>query len=300
VTNYSPDGQTVERRHGDRLLRRRYNGYLATSAEDALGHTAAYGYDARGRIATFTNALADVWRFEHTGSAQLGAVVLPRGGRFTFAFDDEDNLVRITMPGGRVTTRQFEAGARLAAVTFADGSTRTHRYDPQGRLVQTQHPETTVAIDYRPATDTPTAMHQDIPGRPRHTMSFGFNGPLVTSVTVRDGSVERTFTYTLNALKEIVAVEDGGLSLPLTRGADGLTTAVGGYTVTRDGPMRAPTAWNQANTRIEQRFDNLGRLTGRSVVVDNVVRGRFDLSFDAGSRVATQTVQIGAETRALT
>ncbi|MGH8711549.1 MAG: hypothetical protein ACREVA_09590, partial [Burkholderiales bacterium] len=84
-------------------------------SEDRNGNRTSYQYDSTGRLATITDPVSRVTRFDYVN----------------------DYLNTVTDPSGRSSRFAHDAAGNLLAVTFPDGTRITHEYD--SRHLMTGH-----------------------------------------------------------------------------------------------------------------------------------------------------------------
>ncbi|HTN99157.1 MAG TPA: DUF6531 domain-containing protein [Microthrixaceae bacterium] len=106
--------------------------------KDALGNQTTFGYDARGRQVTRTDANNKVWA---TGLNNAGEVVSetdPLARVTTYGYDPAGRVATVADPSGRGTVNTWRPDGSLAGWTATDGTevqANTYTYDTAGRRV---------------------------------------------------------------------------------------------------------------------------------------------------------------------
>ncbi|NOY52344.1 MAG: hypothetical protein GXP58_01845, partial [Deltaproteobacteria bacterium] len=107
------------------------------SETDPLGDTTFYTYYTDGKLETVTDALGHITRYTYTPDGEVDTVTNeadPNDGTDDFIVKDNDydalgNLVRVTEPGGRITTFEYDTLDRLTATIDAEGVRTEYGYD---------------------------------------------------------------------------------------------------------------------------------------------------------------------------
>ena len=214
---------------------------------DAKAGVTCYSYDVRGRK-----------------TAEYGAAALPA----CFAYDDADNMVRLTTfranegditanpeerSDGDVTTWAYDAATGLELVkTYADGSQVTKTYDALNRLATLTKARGIVTThSYAPLT-----------------------GELI-AVTHSDETEGRRFTY--NHLGQLTAVADASGARKITHDAHGQV-------------QRETVFGGRINAFITEHHDDLGRSAGYSLGMNHAITQQTALHYDDKGRPSSMTV----------
>lgn len=296
VFTYDLDGNLLTDVAGNLSWTYEWDGPTLTRATNALGEAFQMAYDDRDSIVTQTLPGGQVWNYEWDSQENLTAVVAPRGGRFQMTYDALDNRSGFVAPGMMPWLYTWEAGLRLGEVERPDGSKSKRFFDSAGRLIREEAPEAIVTFAYVPASERPLTVTRNPMIGSAHTMTYSYDGDLITGWSTNHQGQNRTVDLTYNALAEVTGVTDGVVTLTATRGSDGQMTAIGPYTITRSGPMGAPTRYTSGTHRLEQTYDTHGQLTGRSLFVGSLLRHRWVATYDDAGRIATRATTLGGTT----
>jgi len=278
-------------------------GHRAT-VTDPLGNTTATTWDAAGEPRERIDPDGAVWRWhEHrtidprgaTTAAEYGHFDLlvaetgSDGGRLSYAYDTELRLVSVTNEQGLDWRYTYDPAGNLVSETDYNGRTTHYGYDAAGRL----------ALRGNGAGET-VAFDRDELGRIVRRRATGASAEDTAEYTydaagrltsARNADAEVTFTY--DALGRVVAESINGRTVRSTYDLAGRRT-------TRRTPSGAesrfaydaadrPVALHTAGRTVRFEHDLAGRELARSC-------GGVELrqSWDAGDRLATQTVRAGA------
>ena len=159
-----------------------------------------------------------------------------------------------TLPGRGATTLARKPDGRLTGATAADGTASAFAYpagDGTGRFTQ--------------ATRT-------LPGGRVDATAIDYDGALVTRRESRDaGGIYATHTFAygddLRPSSMTVAAGADTVTTALTRDDDGLLTGYGPFTITRNGPVGAPSKIADAALDLALGYDTVGRESTRTLKV---------------------------------
>jgi RHS repeat-associated protein len=289
-----------------------------------IGHGAleyAYAYDSSDRLVSRTNAPGHQLQFTYDAADRPIALTLPSGRTYQYAYDANGNLVRITMPSGDVHDFAYTA-VNLESSYDPPGAgayTWTHSLDrewlqailPSGRSVDLlfdafgrpsgmTYPEAAAVFDYDESgtgccgagermagvTLTPVGIGS------AQAIAFDYDGPLMTQM-IWSGAANGQFDYTYNDDFFLTALDltsgTDAVNLAATYDADGMPTAIGPFTITRDGPARTLSALGDGTLAMSYAYSTTGRIADRTYSVAASTPYSLSLSFDNAGRIATRT-----------
>ncbi|WP_152961918.1 toxin C-terminal domain-containing protein [Aneurinibacillus migulanus] len=174
--------------------------------KNGRNQTTTYQYDKAGRVTQFTDPVGTV-TYTYDANNNVTAVTDGNGKTLTRTFDklnrveqytDEygntiqytydaaGNLKTVTYPDGKTVTYTYDAAGRMKTVTDWKNRVLTYEYDQNGRLISTRRPNGTV-----------------------ETRTYDAKGQLLSLTDKRaDGSVIHAYTYTYDAVGNVVTEED--------------------------------------------------------------------------------------------
>ena len=199
-----------------------------------------FSYDARGNLTSLTPPGQPAHLFRYTGLDQeeeyeppvLATVPDPRT---LFTYDLDRNLQQVARPGGSTITLGYDSAGRLATVTT-----------PRGVTTQT----------YDPATGTIESI--SAPGG--EALGFTYDGSLVTGTTwggTVAGSVSQTYDDDFRIATQSV---NGANTIAFGYDLDGLLTAAGALSLTRDSANGLLTTTTLGSVATSQTYNDFGEL----------------------------------------
>jgi RHS repeat-associated protein len=258
-----------------------------TSVTDPLGpgHSTTFAYDAQGRLTGITNALSQTITVTPGPTGQPVAIADPLGNTTQFGYTAGD-LVSITDPMGKVTTRSLDSAGRLSTLTNPLGHRTSYAYDNLNHvtgITDAQNGLTQFTYDangnlrsvrdargsvtgYTPDNMDHVATRTD-PLTRSESSTYDLAGNLV-SFTDRKGQVTNRTYDALDRLAQVTYV------------ADGSTIS---YTWDAGNALRQITD-SQSGT-ITRTYDLLDRLTQ-----ETTPQGSISYTYDAAGRRTSMTV----------
>jgi RHS repeat-associated protein len=258
-----------------------------TSVTDPLGpgHSTTFAYDAQGRLTGITNALSRTITVTPGPTGQPVAIADPLGNTTQFGYTAGD-LVSITDPMGKVTTRSLDSAGRLSTLTNPLGHRTSYAYDnlnhvtgitdAQNGLTQFTYDANGNLRSVRDARGSVTGYTPDNMDRVAtrtdpltrsESSTYDLAGNLV-SFTDRKGQVTNRTYDALDRLAQVTYV------------ADGSTIS---YTWDAGNALRQITD-SQSGT-ITRTYDLLDRLTQ-----ETTPQGSISYTYDAAGRRTSMTV----------
>ena len=291
------------------------SGRLTRVAQGERFH--AYGYDARNRIISQTDATGLTVAFAYDDADRLTEVQYPGPTVYAFGYNAMGERVSVTLPGGAVHSLDFSPIGDLAAYTPPDGDAMIRSYNadraleritlPGGRSIITRfddagrstglltddtattfafaggsaaccdHSETLAALQWAAEDD----------GRTQNIF-FTHDGDLVTSAEW-DGLVEGRYAYAYSDDMTLSAVSwrsgDDRLDTEIERDLDGSVQQMGPFAQTPWGPAGAVTHLTDDALEIAFSYDAYGDLQSRVHRVDGEEFYRIHLTRDLAGRI---------------
>ena len=255
-----------------------------------------FAYDSADRLASITDANANVTTIERDGTGTATAIVGPFGQRTTLATNADGFLNRVTNPAGEAVQLSYTSDGLLTSLTNPRGQVSHYTYDALGRLTSDADPT----------------------GAAKRLSRTGTNRDYTVSLTTALG---RTTTYRVERLSNddlrLTNVDSAGAQIQTSIGRDGAQTATypdGTVMSLVLGPdprwgMQAPLAASETvtspggttQTTTTQRTVTLANpgdiLNLRALTETGTINGRASTTaFDAPSRTFTLPSPTGRQT----
>jgi RHS repeat-associated protein len=293
---------------------------LVTSLTDPRSEVTTFEYDAAGNLVRVTAPGGGITARAHDASGRITSVVEARGNvdganpadyRWTFDYDDADNLRTVSDPLGNTAAWTYDPLGRLASRTDAKNRTTSFGYNNAGDLISVTAPDATVtAYEYdkrgnltrlTDARGHVTSYGLDPANRltevtdplgNRWTYSYDAAGNLLSETTARgnatpetgDGTINRTF----DVLNRVTGIDYSDATPDVTFGYDAngnrtqMTDGSGTETYSFDALNRLTGATRGADS-FSYQYDPAGNVTKRIYPDGTVV----DFTYDEDGRMAT-------------
>jgi RHS repeat-associated protein len=151
-----------------------YNGKnLVSSKVDPTG-TISYGYDGSGLLETVTEG-SDVITRTYDERGRLKTYSNADGDLLQYRYDANNNLIRLTYPGGKQVHYTYNARNLLETVTDWNNRVTTYQYDRLGRLVGTIRPNGTANQIAHDAASQVTSIRETANGKLISFLRFDYD-----------------------------------------------------------------------------------------------------------------------------
>jgi RHS repeat-associated protein len=299
TTSYDARGRvaSVEQGTGEAVRRSTYaydpaTGFLA-SVTDTLNRTVTFERDPVGRVTK--QILPDLREigFSYDPNGNLTSVTPPTRPAHGFAYTPVDQVEAYTPPDlgftPRETTYAYNADRQLTTITRPDGQQVLYDYEPTtGRLDKVRLPSGEIDVTYDAA-----GRIQGLAAPGGVAKSFGYDGPLVTSIATT-GPVSGTVGFVYNNHFELSRQTVNGTDeVAFAYDADGLLTSAGAMTLARDPANGLITATSLGAVTDSRTRTSFGELDVYEATVGGSPTYSFDLDRDVSGRITkkTETIQ---------
>ncbi len=262
---------------------------------DKLGGRVEFGYDAADRRTSVKLPSLRTWAFGWDANDNLTQVLPPGASSHALAYDAADTLIGYTPPGNPAYVFPPDIAGRPDAVSLPGGRSEDLTYDTAGRPTGMSYDEAAVSISYATGdhTDRPDVITRTpVGGGTAQQYDRDWNGSLPTAARfVGPAAGAFTYQYDGNYRLQGITLVSAPDNVAVTYGydADNLRTAIGPFTLTRDGPAGAPTMISDGTGVLAYGYDTLGRIASRKLTVNGVVVYEATVDFDAAGRIQMQT-----------
>ena len=230
-------------------------GNLAT-VTDPEGRTTGYTYDIMDRLTNVTYPDGTTEEYLYDDNANMTRLVTPTPTNHDFTFDGVDRKTSYSAPLGGTTTYAYNKSGRLTSVVRPSGKTISNTYD-NGRLAKTTTPEGTTAYTYLFADTFGSISNAS------ERVDYTYDGTLMTSLAYT-GIVNQTIDYTYNNDFLPVSITYTGSTQSVAYDDDGLLTASGAFTLTRDAQNGYVTKVTDGTLTQSRSYNGYGELTAQS------------------------------------
>jgi RHS repeat-associated protein len=293
------------------------------------GRTASYTYDAKSYLATATDPIQRVSRFEYDSVGRITKQVLPDNHEILYTYDANGNLTTLTPPTKpahgfdynkvdlttqyvppildssqlSVTNYQYNKDKQILKVLRPDGGMIETIYDsvgcstcgsPVSRPKQILFDRGALDFKYDPITgllDTLIA--------PAETLSYTYNGSLPKSETW-SGQVNGTvFVDYDNDMRVTSQSVNGTNAVIFQYDQDGLLTQAGDMTIIRDPDIGRITSTKLGNVVTNETYDNLDELSSYHSDYNGTPIFQTSYERDLLGRISTLTESIQGQTKVM-
>jgi RHS repeat-associated protein len=297
--------------------------------------TYSYGYDTLGRMQTLTDPLHSL-TFAYDGANRPISTTLPDTNTIGASFDANSNLTSLTPPGRGAHAFAYQAGdleqdytpPLLGVATHVhtdydldrnllrvlpDGLPAiTPTYDiTNGRLMSVNFNAGVLSYDYVPASGRVNS----VTAPDLNKLTYGYDGPLLTSSTWSGSPVAGAVTRTYDADYRVATETAGGQNVTFQYDNDSLLTVAGALTINRSASPGSPNtgfvlgttlgsvadSWTYNNYGEQQTYsasygatalysvdygtrDNLGRIVTKTETIQGVT-STYSYGYDARNRL---------------
>ncbi|OQX06606.1 MAG: hypothetical protein BWK80_50500, partial [Desulfobacteraceae bacterium IS3] len=297
---YDAKGRLSSVNTGTRAASFAYNGQgNIASVTDAENSTFSYDYDAAGRVTAVRRpdmtaaGIETVIRFVYDDNGNMTVLTNPSSVAHGFGFNGVNLNSSYTTPLSGNYTYTYDKARRLTQKNFPSGAYIRYNYDP-AKLVSIGTSEGDVTdFAYLPCgTKVQSA------GRGSETVTYGYDGSLVTSETLT-GTLNRTLSYTYNNDFAAASFTYAGGTAGYTYDSDGLLTGAGDFGITRNAGNGLPESVSGGALSLSRTFSGYGEADAESFSVNGA--GLFSRSVvrDSNGRITQKTESFGDGTTAV-
>ncbi|WP_148667808.1 Ig-like domain-containing protein, partial [Mizugakiibacter sediminis] len=255
------------------------------SVTDPLGRTVSYQYDAAGRVTRKTLPDGAVIDFGYDANGNLTSLTPPGRPAHGFTYTPVDQTESYTPPavadvGAPATQYQYNKDRQITQITRPDGAVVSFGYDAGGRLSTLTTP--TGSYQYGYAAKTGQLSSILAPGN--EALAYTWDGFLPTGVTW-SGTITGSVTRSYDANFRVVSLAVNGQGVAYGYDDDGLLTAAGDLSVTRDAGNGRIIATAQGAVQTAQTYTGFGELA--TLTAANAGTSLYDVTYtrDAVGRI---------------
>ncbi len=282
-----PLGRLTSAVQDDRTETYSYNALnLVTSITDPLGRTMSFEYDPDGRPTKRTLVDGRQVSIAYDADGNVTSITPPGRPAHTFAYDAVDQGTGYTPPpvpnSGSATQLHFNRDRQPILAIRPDGAQVAYGYDTAGRLSNIGAP----SGSYQFAYDATTGLLASATA-PGVVLTYTRDGVLPTAIAW-SGAVNGTIAVAYdNNLRPVSKGVTGGTSISYAYDDDGLVTAAGPETITRDAGNGRVNATSVGVVSDTVTYDSAGAISDHATTVNGTPLVVFHYTRDAGGRITS-------------
>ncbi len=266
------------------------------SRTDAAGLSDGFVYDNADRVIQRILPDGKSYHFTYDANGNRTQVVLPSGASHALGYTPINLDASYTPPNNGSYVKSFNVDRELESITLPGGRTTTQGYDALDRVSGLTYPEGVIGFQYQ-ANDLTDRVglisNTPAPGfGPEQNIAYAYNGQLITGMTATGvAPAQVAYTYDNNFFPTAMNLSSGAdtLSSPVAWNNDGQITAFGPFTFTRSGPAGALSQISDGTATTNYGYDTLARLVTRNHLVSAQATYSMQLSYDNSGRITGKT-----------
>lgn len=239
------------------------------------GREVSYSYDANGNLTSLVPPSRPAHEFGYTSRNQEESYTPPDVGG----------------EAERATTYEYNLDKQPVSATRPDSGKIEYSYDAAGRASKVTHPDGEMTYAYDQGTGNVKSVSS-----PGGTFTYSYDGslPLEEKLTGEvSGSVKRTYGEGFR-VKEVSV--NGGKPVPYSMDDDGLLTAAGELSISRDPKNGRLTGTTLSETTDSVSQGGFGELTGYEASAAGTRKFETSYGRDSSGRISEKTETVEGET----
>ncbi|MCK4986953.1 MAG: sugar-binding protein, partial [Desulfobacterales bacterium] len=215
---------------------------------------------ANGNMTVLINPAGTEHRFGYNKVNQSKTYTTPLSGSYSYVYDKDRRLIHRNFPSGTQISNIYE----------------------NGRLVQTQTPGGNIDFTYLCGTKIESIT------KGSESITYGYDGKLITSETL-SGTLNQSLGYAYNNDFDVSTFSYAGSTVNYAYDNDGLLTASGSFTITRNAENGLPELVTGGAFNLTRTFNGYGEVEGQGVSVGNQDVASWNLIRDNNGRIIQKT-----------
>jgi len=256
-----------------------------SSMTDPENRTTAYGYDAVGRLTGMVRPDGTSLGFSYDLNGNVTVLSTPSGISHGFGYNrvNLDAAYAAPLSGSYAVT--YDRERKLKTVKFPSGKEIENVYE-KGLLKQTVTPEGTIDYAYLCSNKVGSVVAG------AESVSFGYDGPLVTSETL-SGTLSAALGYAYDNNFRPTQFTYAGGSVNFAYDVDGLLTQSGAFAIGRNASNGLATSVSGGPLSISRAFNGYGELDGETFRVNGLDSHSRTVSRSDSGRILSRTEAVG-------
>jgi len=255
-------------------------GFLDT-VTDSEGHITKYTYDQVGRVKSIIQPDNNALGFTYNENGNMTVLTNPSTIDHTFGYNRVNLEDAYQTPLSGSYQYEYDNDRQLTRIAFPSGKVINNIYE-NGRLKQVQTPEGNIDYTYL------CSAHVDAISNGTDTVTYGYNGPLITSETM-SGILNQSISYSYNNDFDLATFTYAGKTEGYVYDNDGLLTGVGTYTVTRNTGNGLPEAVTGGALNLSRTFNGYGEVATQVFTIGGQGITSWTLTRDKNGRITEKT-----------
>ncbi len=247
-----------------------------------------YTFDIMGRLKEEIRPDGTVLRYTYDNNGNMTVLTNPKNTAHTFTYTANDRRKTYTTPLSGSYQYTYDKERKLRTVTFPSGKTITNTYT-NGLLTSINTPERTTTLNY----DCPSKLGSMTRGT--ETMSYTYDGSLITSVS-NTGTLNQTIGYSYNNDFRVSSINYAGTTQNLGYDSDGLLTAAGPFTITRNTQNGLPETVTDGTLTVSRAFNGYGEIDGYGYNIGGTDIYTLSITRDKAGRIVQRIEDMGVST----
>jgi RHS repeat-associated protein len=276
----------------------------------------SFTYNAEGFLGSVTDPDGHLTTYEYDPVGLITAINRPDGGRVEFAYDNNGNMTVLTNPVDVDHYFEFNNVNRKSSYIAPLGGSYNYIYDKDRRLIQTNFPSgKSIINDYTDPLNphdksrlwqirTPEGNIDftylcgnkiDSITKDTESITYDYDGKLVTSENL-SGTLNQSLEYTYNNDFDVSSFTFEGQTENYSYDNDGLLTAAGDFTISRDAENGLPKSVAGGTFNMTRSFNGYGEVEGQGTIVNSQNVASWALTRDNNGRIISKTETIDGVT----
>jgi RHS repeat-associated protein len=268
-----------------------------------------FTYDPKGFLESVTDGEVKTTFYGHDQLGRLTSITRPDNGFVDFSYDDNGNLSVITIQAavdhgfGYNTVNKNDAyhtpisgsyrfsynyDRELTALSFPSQKQILYTYE-NTLLKQIQTPEDTIDLSYLCGGKLGTVSNGT------EAVTYDYDGKLVTSESLT-GTLNQALFYTYNNDFQPNSFTYAGKTINYSYDNDGLLTAAGAFTITRNAGNGLPEAVSGGALNLARTFNGYAEVDSQTITVNSQNVASWSLTRDNNGRITDKTEAVDGTT----
>ncbi|MCI5183889.1 MAG: hypothetical protein D3921_15455, partial [Candidatus Electrothrix sp. AW1] len=283
LTSLATDGRTASFSYTTQ-------GFLA-SQTDPEGRTTSYSHDPLGRVTGITRPDSTTVQFSYDSNGNMTVLTNPSATDHAFSYNKVNRQNAYQTPISGSYSYVYDKDRRLKRTDFPSGAQISNIYT-NNLLTQIQTPEGNIDYSYLCSSKVGSI------SKGSESISYGYDGSLLTSES-KSGTLNQTLTFAYNNDFNLSAISYAGATENLSYDDDGLLTAAGAYTISRNAANGLPEQVSGSTLNPLNRsrsFNGHGELTAEETTVNAQAVNGWSVTRNNNGRILSKTETVNGGT----